>query len=119
MDRKCPREDGCHRIGGHSVFNRVEYKWGKLGVDFLRPGHQNELMSTAALAHSLFDLPVSERILLADQLYASVPDHWQRSADEAWLAEAERRSADMDADPSLEITHEAFLACITSAGRRS
>ncbi|MFO1438431.1 MAG: addiction module protein [Verrucomicrobiaceae bacterium] len=67
-------------------------------------------MSTAALAHSLFDLPVSERILLADQLYASVPDHWQRSADEAWLAEAERRSAEMDADPSLEITHEAFLA---------
>jgi putative addiction module component (TIGR02574 family) len=76
-------------------------------------------MSTAVLRQSLFALPLSERIALADQLYASVPDHWQRSADEAWLGEAERRSAEMDADTSLEITHEAFLAGIKTHSHRA
>jgi putative addiction module component (TIGR02574 family) len=76
-------------------------------------------MSTAVLAQSLFSLPVSERISLADQLYASVPGHWQRQADEAWLAEAEKRSAEMDADPALEISHEAFLAGIQTARRNA
>jgi putative addiction module component (TIGR02574 family) len=69
-------------------------------------------MSTAASTQNLFSLPVGERIALADRLYASVPEDWQRAADKAWLDEATSRSAAMDADPSLELSKEAFLAGI-------
>ncbi|MEN3941603.1 addiction module protein [Prosthecobacter sp. SYSU 5D2] len=69
-------------------------------------------MSTMAFPETLFSLPVAERIALADRLYASVPEDWQRSTDEAWLAEAERRSAEMEADPSLELSYEEFMAGI-------
>jgi putative addiction module component (TIGR02574 family) len=67
-------------------------------------------MSTAALTQSLLALPVPERVALADRLYASVPEDWQKAVDQAWLQEAERRSAEMDADPSLELSHEDFMA---------
>jgi putative addiction module component (TIGR02574 family) len=69
-------------------------------------------MSTATLTQTLFSLPVGERIALADQLYASVPADWQKSVDQAWLEEAERRSAEMDEDPGMVMTHEEFLAGI-------
>jgi len=69
-------------------------------------------MSTATLTQTLFSLPVAERIELADQLYASVPDDWQQSVDQAWLEEAERRDAEMDADPTKSMTEEEFYAGI-------
>lgn len=58
----------------------------------------------------LLSLPVPERIALADRLYASVPEEWQKSADQAWLEEAERRSAEMDANPDMVLSHEEFMA---------
>lgn len=70
-------------------------------------------MSTTTLTQGLFSLPVAERVALADQLYASIPEDWQREADEAWLAEASRRSSEMDADPSTEMSHEDFVAGIS------
>jgi putative addiction module component (TIGR02574 family) len=76
-------------------------------------------MSTATLTQTLFSLPVGERIALADQLYASVPAEWQKSVDQAWLEEAERRSAEMDAEPSMVLTHEEFLAGIQFQSRKA
>ena len=73
-------------------------------------------MKSPLLPQLFFDLPVSERIALADRLYASVPVDWQQSADRAWLEEAECRSAEVDADPDLEISYEAFVAAITVPG---
>lgn len=67
-------------------------------------------MNTATLTQALFALPTADRIALADQLYASVPEDWQQAVDEAWLKEAERRSAEMDADPSIALTYEEFMA---------
>lgn len=69
-------------------------------------------MSTASISQSLFRLPIAERVALADQLYASVPEDWQRETDQAWLNEAERRSTEMDQDPKTELSHEEFLASI-------
>ena len=74
-------------------------------------------MSTASLSQALFTLPVAERVALADQLYASVPDDWQREADQAWLKEAESRSAEMDAHPEVAMTHEEFVAGIQATRR--
>ncbi len=65
---------------------------------------------TASLTESLFELPVDERITLADRLYASVPGGWERSADQAWLEEAERRADEMDANPVSVLTEEQFWA---------
>ena len=67
-------------------------------------------MSEAVLPETLLSLSVAERIALADKLYASVPPEWQHSADQAWLEEAERRSAEMDADPTKELSFEEFTA---------
>lgn len=67
-------------------------------------------MSTATLTQALFALPMADRIALADKLYASIPEDWQQAVDEAWLKEAEQRSAEMDADPSSALSHEEFLA---------
>jgi putative addiction module component (TIGR02574 family) len=69
-------------------------------------------MSTASISQSLLRLPVAERVALADQLYASVPEDWQRETDQAWLTEAERRSAEMDDNPTMELSHTEFLAGI-------
>ncbi len=69
-------------------------------------------MSTASLTQTLFSLPVAERVALADQLYASIPDEWQKQSDQAWLDEAGRRSREMDLNPDMELTHEEFLAGI-------
>ncbi len=69
-------------------------------------------MSPATLDQEIFSLPVAERVALADRLYASIPDDWQKEADQAWLAEANSRSAEMDADPSLELSHDEFTAGI-------
>lgn len=71
-------------------------------------------MSTAAITQTLLSLPIQERVTLADQLYASVPADWQKEVDEAWLKEAELRSAETDDNPELELTHEAFLAGLKS-----
>lgn len=67
-------------------------------------------MSTATLTDTLLSLPVAERVALADRLYASVPEEWQQTVDQAWLEEATKRSEEMDADPSLELSQEEFLA---------
>jgi putative addiction module component (TIGR02574 family) len=74
-------------------------------------------MSPGGLSETLLSLPVAERIALADRLYASVPEEWRISADEAWLEEAERRSAEMDADPSAELSLEEFMTGLKSKVR--
>jgi putative addiction module component (TIGR02574 family) len=79
-------------------------------VDFEGKLRMVRTMSTATLTQSLFLLPVAERVALADRLYASVPEDWQKTVDQAWLEEATRRSEEMDADPSLELSHEDFMA---------
>lgn len=66
-------------------------------------------MSTAALTQALLGLPTAVRVALVDKLYASVPEDWQREVDEAWLKEAERRSAEMDADPSIVLSYEELM----------
>lgn len=76
-------------------------------------------MKPVTLPQPFADLPVSERITLADRLYASVPMDWQQSADKAWLDEAELRSAEMDADPNLEISYEAFVAGLVIPGEEA
>ena len=73
-------------------------------------------MKSPMLPQLFFDLPVSERIALADRLYASVPVDWQQTADRAWLEESECRSAEMDADPDLEISYEVFVTEMAIAG---
>ncbi len=67
-------------------------------------------MSTAPISQNLFRLPIAERVALADQLYASVPEDWQNATDQAWLSEAENRASEMDQDPKAELSHEEFLA---------
>jgi putative addiction module component (TIGR02574 family) len=69
-------------------------------------------MPDPSISQSLFLLPIAERVAIADQLYASVPEDWQRETDQAWLTEAERRSAEMDQDPGAEMSREEFLAGI-------
>ncbi|GDY22852.1 hypothetical protein LBMAG56_41990 [Verrucomicrobiota bacterium] len=76
-------------------------------------------MSTASENQALFTLPVAERVALAAQLYASVPDDWQREADQAWLKEVEVRSAEMDAHPETEMSHEEFVAGIHATRRQA
>jgi putative addiction module component (TIGR02574 family) len=69
-------------------------------------------MSAATLNETLFSLPVSERLRIADELYASVPEQWIREVDQEWLAEAERRSVEMDENPDSEMSHDEFRAGI-------
>ena len=69
-------------------------------------------MPAASISQSLFLLPIAERVALADQLYASVPEDWQLETDQAWLDEAERRSAEMDENPDVVMSHEEFLSGI-------
>lgn len=69
-------------------------------------------MSTDTLIQALFSMPVEQRIDLADRLYASVPEDWQESADQAWLEEALRRDAEMDADPDMALSYDEFMAGI-------
>lgn len=69
-------------------------------------------MSTAALEHAVFSLSFAERITLADRLYASVPEQEQTAADRAWLAEAERRDAEMEADPSMGLDFDEVISSI-------
>ena len=67
-------------------------------------------MSMDTDTQSLLSLPVAERVALADRLYASVPEEWQQTVDQGWLEEATRRSKEMDADPSFELSQEEFMA---------
>lgn len=76
-------------------------------------------MSTAALEHAVFSLPVAERITLADRLYASVPEEVQTAADRAWLAEAERRDAEMEADPSIGLDFDEVISSIRQKRTRA
>lgn len=74
-------------------------------------------MTTSSIPDSIFELPIEDRITLADRLYASVPADWQREVDEAWLAEAEHRADEMDATPGSILTDAEFrteLAAIRS-----
>ena len=75
--------------------------------------------SKPAKNQTLFLLPVGERIALADQLHASVPSEWQKSVGQAWLEEAERRSAEMNEAPGMVLTHEEFLAGIELQRRKA
>ena len=75
-------------------------------------------MSTASPNQALFALPVAERVALADKLYASVPDDWQREADQSWLKEAGFRSAEMDAHREVEMSLEEFVAGIHTTRRQ-
>ena len=74
-------------------------------MDLVKGTADTPAMNTATLTQTLFALPVAERVALADKLYASVPEDWQRVTDQAWLEEANKRSAEMDADPSLELSY--------------
>jgi len=76
-------------------------------------------MSATSVSQSLFLLPIAERVAIADQLYASVPEDWQQEVDQAWLTEAQRRSMEMDQDPAAEVSHEEFLAGIQVKGCRA
>jgi putative addiction module component (TIGR02574 family) len=69
-------------------------------------------MIAATLNETLLSLPVSERLRIADELYASVPENWVTEADRQWLVEAESRSAEMDQNPESEMSHDEFLAGI-------
>lgn len=71
-------------------------------------------MSTATLQNIVFSLPLAERINLADRLYASVPEDFQTDADQAWLDEVERRSAEMDADSTCAGSFDDMIARIRS-----
>lgn len=74
-------------------------------------------MSAVSISQNLFLLPVAERVAIADQLYASVPEDWQSETDQAWLTEAERRSAEMDEHPEMELSHTEFLSGIQTKRR--
>jgi putative addiction module component (TIGR02574 family) len=74
-------------------------------------------MPAASISQSLFLLPIAERVALADQLYASVPEDWQLETDQAWLDEAERRSAEMDENPDVVMSQEEFLSGIQTQSR--
>ncbi len=65
-------------------------------------------MSAQELTQSILSLPVSERIDIADQIYASVPDAWQNSVEAEWKAEIEKRIHEMDTDPEASISFEDF-----------
>jgi putative addiction module component (TIGR02574 family) len=75
-------------------------------------------MTAASIPESIFELPIEDRITLADRLYASVPSEWQGWADREWLREVERRDAELDANPAMELTHEQFLAEFQSLRRK-
>jgi hypothetical protein len=77
------------------------------------------IMDTASLSQPLLLLPVADRVAIADLLYASVPEDWQREADQAWLREAQRRSSEMDSHPEEELSHEDFLGGIQHSGKQT
>ena len=68
-----------------------------------------DLSEVQALALAL---PEGQRALLAAELLDSLPGLWMD--DDEGLAEAERRSEEMDLDPSLGLSHEEFLAAVRS-----
>jgi hypothetical protein len=61
-------------------------------------------------------LPEFERAVLAARLLATLPPVLQEADD--GLAEAQRRDAELDADPSVGMTEAEFRAAIASARRR-
>ena len=71
-------------------------------------------MTVAKITESIFELPIEDRITLADRLYASVPAEYQRGVDQEWLAEAERRADEMEASPDHCLTEEQFLAGVAA-----
>tara|TARA_R110002049_G_scaffold160236_2_gene325322 strand:- start:2933 stop:3163 length:231 start_codon:yes stop_codon:yes gene_type:complete len=75
-------------------------------------------MSTNELTASILALPVSERIRLADELYASVPDEWQAGVDQAWLEEVEKRDREMDENPDACLTFDEFKAAFAHRHRK-
>lgn len=75
-------------------------------------------MSTDTLIQNLFSLPVEQRIDLADRLYASVPEDWLKPVDQAWLEESSRRAAEMDAEPSMALSYDEFIAGLAISQRR-
>ena len=67
-------------------------------------------MTKATLTEALLSLPVTERVSLADKLYASVPADWQAHNDLDWQKEAESRSAEMDDDSTMNLSREEFIS---------
>lgn len=59
------------------------------------------------------ELPVPDRLRLIDDLASSVPDDQPPALSETWLAEIERRSAELDAgeaiaEPWPQVRHRLF-----------
>jgi putative addiction module component (TIGR02574 family) len=61
------------------------------------------------LKRQVLELPIPERIELAMTLWDSIPEDVRFADDEATIAEAHRRAAEMEADPSIGRTHEEVL----------
>ena len=62
--------------------------------------------TTKSLLESALALPESERLELADALWQSLPDDMEEMDDEALAAELQRRSEEMDRDPTAGVSWE-------------
>lgn len=51
-------------------------------------------------------LSATERILLAETIWEDIPPADWPLPDAQWIAEAQRRSAELDADPSIALSRE-------------
>ena len=76
-------------------------------------------MTKAILTETLLSLPVTERVSLADKLYASIPSDWQAETDQSWLTEAESRSSEMEDDSRTSLSHEEFFMGIRPGSKPS
>lgn len=72
------------------------------------------MVTLAEIETLAFSLPESDRAKLASHLLDSLPA--VLADDDDGLAEAMRRSEEMDRDPSVNLTHEEFLKAL---GRRA
>jgi hypothetical protein len=68
------------------------------------------VVTLAEIEKLVFKLPESDRAKLAAELLGSLPGVLVE--DDEGLAEAERRSEEMDRDPSVCLTHEEFLKAV-------
>ena len=70
----------------------------------------NPMVTLAEIETLAFKLPESDRAKLASDLLDSLP--WVLVEDDTGLAEAHRRSREMDRDPSVCLTHAEFLEAV-------
>ncbi len=73
-----------------------------------------EVANLAEIQALAFALPEAQRAQLAAELLESLPGMFL-DEDEGH-AEAERRSLEMDLDPSIALSHEEFLAAVRRQG---